>query len=239
MSRKEIILGVIPARGGSKGVRNKNIRKLGRRPLICHTISQAQRSRMLDKIIVSTDETKIASLARKCGAEVPFIRPRFLARGDTPMLPVVQHAVKSVELTEGRRVGIVVLLQPTSPLRTAADIDAGIRKILASKADSVVSVCKLEYLCNPLLVKKVKGDRLSPYLRSKKVFTRRQDMTDLYRLNGALYIVRRDVIMNGQTFFGKDTRALVMDRVRSVDIDTALDFMIAEAIIRRAGKMKL
>lgn len=227
-----MILGIIPARAGSKRVPQKNIKLLLGKPLIFYTIRSALKSHMLDKVIISTDDLKIAEIAKKYGVDVPFIRPKYLAQDKTLMEPVIQHAVKRIEKLEGCRVEIVVLLQPTCPLRTTKDIDRGIRKILKTKADSVISVCKLEYLSYPNLVKKIKDDRIYPYIKSKREITRHQALPYLYRLNGALYVVRRDTLMNKGTFFGTDTRAIVMEPAKSVDIDTMLDFKMAEYILK-------
>lgn len=232
MKKKLLILAVIIARGGSKGIPKKNIKKLGGRTLISYTIDAALNARTLDKVIVSTDDRRIAKIAQDLGAEVPFMRPKYLAQDDTPAVPVVQHAVKIIEKLDSRRVNIVVLLQPTSPLRIANDIDKGVSKMLNTEADSVVGVCKLEYLCHPYLVKRLKGDRIYPYLKSKRTYDRRQAAPNLYRLNGALYVVKRDTLMKKGTFFGKDLRALIMDPIRSIDIDTKLDFKLAEFILK-------
>lgn len=236
MKKKLFILAVIPARGGSKEIPKKNIRKLAGRPLISYTIDAALSASTLDKVIVSTDDRRIAKLAKASGVNVPFMRPRYLAQDTAAMEPVAQHAVEMIEKLDGCKVDIIVLLQPTSPLRIAADIDSAVRKILASKADSVVGVCKLEYLCQPCLVKSLKGDKIYPYLRSKMAYYSRQEMPNLYRLNGALYVVRRETLMEKGTFFGKDTRALIMDYGRSIDIDTKLDFKLAEFIIEDIRK---
>jgi N-acylneuraminate cytidylyltransferase/CMP-N,N'-diacetyllegionaminic acid synthase len=231
MKKKLMILAVIIARGGSKGVLKKNIKKLAGKPLISYTIDAALNARTLDKVIVSTDDREIAKIAQDLCAEVPFMRPKYLAQDATPVVPVVQHAVKIIEKLDGRRVDIVVLLQPTSPLRIVSDIDKGVRKLVKTKADSVVGVCKLEYLCHPYLIKRLKGDRIYPYLKSKRVYDRRQEVPNLYRLNGALYVVQRDTLMKKGTFFGKDLRALIMDHARSIDIDTKFDFKVAEFIL--------
>jgi len=241
MKKKLFILAVIPARGGSKEVPKKNIKKLAGRPLISYTIDVALNARTLDKVIVSTDDRRIAKIAKASGVSVPFMRPRYLAQNTATMESVAQHAVEMIEKLAGCKVDIIVLLQPTSPLRIATDIDRGVRKILASKADSVVGVCKLEYLCQPYLIKSLKGDRIYPYLISKRIYHRRQEMPNLYRLNGALYVVRRDTLMKKGTFFGKDVRALIMDYTRSIDIDTKLDFKLAEFILKniKRGRPKI
>lgn len=236
MRKKLVILAVIPARGGSKGIPKKNIKKLAGKPLISYTIDAALNARTLDKVIVSTDDRRIAKIAKDLGAEVPFMRPRYLTKDATPMVPVVQHAVKKIEKLDGRRVDVVVLLQPTSPLRVASDIDTGVRKILKTKADSVVGVCQIEYLSHPRLIKRIKGNRIYPYLKSRKGSARRQALPVVYKLNAALYVVRRDTLMKKGTFYGKHVEAYIMDRERSIDIDTELDFLIAEALLKQFRK---
>lgn len=230
MIDKQIALGIIPARGGSKGVLNKNIRILAGKPLIAWTIGAALRAKTLHKTIVSTDDMKIADIARKYGAEVPFMRPKELATDSTPTLPVLQHAVKYLEEKEGYRPKIIVILQPTSPLRDESDIDNAVSKLIETNADSVVSVCEAEH--SPYWMKKLKKDKVYPFIKTKKEYGKRQNLPKVYRLNGAVYVTRRNVLMNEGRVLGKDTRALVMPLEKSVDIDTVLDFKLAELLIK-------
>src|SRR5262249_41233552 len=136
------IVAVVPARGGSKSIPRKNIVMLAGKPLIAWTIECAQACRLIDRVVVSTENEEIASIARQCGAEVPFLRPSVLAQDDTPMLPVLQHVISEVE-TRGSRVGIVVLLQPTSPLRSAADIEACILPVKEGAVSATMTVCEV------------------------------------------------------------------------------------------------
>ncbi|MFC1675334.1 cytidylyltransferase domain-containing protein [Candidatus Omnitrophota bacterium] len=222
--RKPVILGIIPARKGSKRLSNKNIRFLLGRPLIAYTIRAALKSRLLDKVIVSTDDRKIAKIARSYGAEVPFIRPKYLAEDDTPMVPVLKHAVRWVEKSWRRRVAMVVLLQPTSPLRSDQDIDRCIRMILRAGADSLVTVCKAKEGCRRSLLRRLKGDSLLSY---------RQPKGKPCKLNGAFYAVKRDILIKRSVIYGKDTRAVVMASDRSVDIDRESDLAAAEIFLRK------
>jgi CMP-N,N'-diacetyllegionaminic acid synthase len=222
-------LGVIPARGGSKSIPRKNAKVIAGKPLLAWTVESALRSKTLNQVIVSTDDEEIAGIGRKWGARVPFIRPFELAQDDTPTLPVIQHAVSWLESTEGYIPEIVLLLQPTSPLRRTEHIDQAVELLLQTGADSVVSVCLSEQ--SPYWMKRLEGDRVFPFLNKAPEYTRRQDLPRVYRLNGALYATRYDVLMRQRRILGEDTRAIVMDAESSIDIDSQLDFKIAEMLL--------
>jgi CMP-N,N'-diacetyllegionaminic acid synthase len=224
---KTKILAVIPARGGSKGLPHKNIRHINGKPLIYHTIKEAQESRFLDRIIVSTDDREIAKIAESCGVEV-ITRPAELAMDDTPSLPVFQHAIRYLE-EAGDSYDIVVILQPTSPLRTAADIDGAIKKYLQTGCGSVVSVCRTEH--PPHWMYTLQGDILKPVIEGGDKITRRQDMPEVYRLNGAISVTHRDNIMKQNRIISDDTRAFIMPEERSIDIDSEIDLMLAELLM--------
>jgi len=227
------VIAIIPARGESKGIPRKNIRLLAGKPLIVHTIETALKCKLLYRVIVSTDDKKIADISKKHGAEVPFMRPKELALDSTPMEPVLQHAVSHIEQNEKSHIDIVVLLQPTSPFRKVSDIENCIKKLKNEKADSVVTVCEAEH--NPYFVMmKFQNDNLVPFLKTEKPITRRQDAPKVYRLNGAVYAVRRDVLMNENKLFTGNTRAVIMPQERSIDLDSQLDFEFAEFLIKRA-----
>lgn len=230
MIDKQIVLGIVPARKGSKGIPNKNIRILADKPLIVWTIDAALKAKTLDKTIVSTDDKKIAEISRKYGAEVPFIRPKVLARDSTPTLLALQHAVRYLEKKEDYSPDIIVTLQPTSPLRDETDIDKAVHRLMDTGADSVVSVCEVEY--SPYWMKKLKKDKVYPFVKTKKEYERRQDLPKVYRVNGAVYVTRRNVLMKDGKVLGKDTRALIMPLEKSIDIDTMLDFKLAELLIK-------
>jgi len=227
------IIAIIPARGESKSIPRKNIKLLAGKPLIVHTIETALKCKLLDRVIVSTDDKEIAAISKKCGAEVPFIRPRELALDSAPIEPVLQHAVSYIEQNEKSPVEVVVLLQPTSPFREVSDIENCIEKLRNEKADSVVTVCEAEH--NPYFVMmKFQNDNLVPLLKTEKPITRRQDAPKVYRLNGAIYAVRRDVLMNENKLFTDNTKAVIMPQERSIDLDRQLDFEFAEFLIKRA-----
>jgi len=225
------VLAVIPARGGSKGLPGKNIRLLQGRPLIWHTIQQARASRRLQKIVLSTENDEIARIAAACGVQV-IRRPPELACDDTPTLPVLQHAVKYLQESASERYGVLVLLQPTSPLRTAADIDAAIEVFLHSGCDSVVSVCETGH--PPHWMYTIQEGRLRPLLQGAAEIRRRQDAPKVYRLNGAVYVTRIDTIMLEHKVIGDNARPYIMAPERSIDIDTELDLRLAELIMEQA-----
>jgi CMP-N,N'-diacetyllegionaminic acid synthase len=221
---------IVPARGGSKGLPQKNILPLLGRPLIAHTIEAARAARSVERVLVSTESREIAEIARQCGAEVPFLRPLELARDETPTLLVLQHVLVQLKATEGHAPEIIVLLQPTSPLRRAEDIDKAVGLLEQTGADSVVSLCAAEH--HPYCMNRLEGDRVRPFLENVPEYTRRQDLPPVYRLNGAVYVTRRRVLMEDNRVLGEDTRGLVMDAESSVDIDTLLDFKVAALILR-------
>jgi len=226
------VLGVIPARGGSRGVPRKNLALLAGRPLLSYTFDAVRDSRCLTRTVLSTDDVEIAAYARSCGVEVPFMRPAALAGDTTPALPVVQHALAELGRT-GFVPDVVVLLQPTSPLRRAAHIDAAVEKLLASGADSVVTVVEVPHQFNPVSVMKIEEGRLVPFFEGQgTTVLRRQDKPHVYARNGAaVYATRRQTIIGG-SLFGADSRPLEMTAAESIDIDGPDDLIMAEALIR-------
>jgi len=226
------ILGIIPARGGSKSIPHKNIKLLADKPLIAHTIETAQKCKMLNRTVVSTDDNEIAEVARKYGGDVSFMRPNELAMDDTPMIPVLQHAVSFVENEENIRVDVIVLLDPTSPLRRVKDVEACINKLLSSDVDSVVTVCEVEH--NPYFVMmELASDRLVPLINNDTEITRRQDAPDVHRLNAAVYAIKRDVLMNECKIITDNTMAVIMPQDLSAHIDHTIDFEFVEFLIKR------
>ena len=227
--RRLNIIGIIPARGGSKGLPKKNIKLLNNQPLIYYTIHAAKESKYLDMVYVSTDDQEIAEISRRLGAKVPVMRPKELAEDDTPTLPVIQHMTKIVE-KKHRPVDIAVTLQPTTPLRTSIDIDNTIKKLVKSNADAAVSVTEVEI--HPYIMAELKQDELM-WLHSEKKRGRRQDFPQVYALNGAVYATRRDILLDQNSLYGQDTRAYIMPKERSIDIDNIYDFILVETIIRK------
>lgn len=217
------VLAVIPARGGSKGAPRKNLRMLGGKPLIAWTIDAARQSRAVDRVIVSTDDHEIAEAALKWGGEVPFMRPTELAQDDTPGDAPFRHAAGE---TPG--FDIAVLLQPTSPLRNAADIDGCVALALETEG-SVVSVT--ESGKHPAWMFTLDGCSMSPVSPHLAATSRRQALPTVYVLNGAVYVMKTADLASGQALISSDTAAYVMPADRSIDIDTEIDFIVASAYI--------
>jgi CMP-N,N'-diacetyllegionaminic acid synthase len=226
--------GIIPARGGSKGLPRKNLMTLGRLSLIGHALASARESTLLSRTIVSTDDHEIAEEARRHGGEVPFVRPAPLASDESGMLGVLQHAVRWLEESEGVRPDLVVLLQPTSPFRTGRDIDATIRKVLDTGADSAQTLVDAVY--HPVFMSTLSGDRTVPLFPAERgKYARRQDPPPAYQPSGSVYATRRAVLMEQGRILGADNRGLVMTYEPSVKIDTEWEFRLAEVILR-AGR---
>jgi CMP-N-acetylneuraminic acid synthetase len=231
------ILGIIPARGGSKGIPRKNLAPLGGRPLIAHTCNAARGSRRLTRIVVSTDDPEVAAVAERLGVEVPFPRPAALAADETPMLDVLLDLVSTLE-RDGYHPDALVLLQPTSPFRRAEHIDGAVDLLLESGADSVVSVVPVPHQFTPLSLMRLDGDRLVP-VSGEPGPLRRQDKAMLFARNGpAVLALRTPVLVGQRVLYGRDTRALIMSREDSVDIDDAFDLEVAELLLtaRTAGR---
>jgi CMP-N,N'-diacetyllegionaminic acid synthase len=229
------VLAVIPARGGSKGLPGKNIRPLVGLPLIGHSIRLAKMCGEVARCVVSTDSEEIAAVARECGGEVPFLRPAELARDDTPMWPVLRHALRRVESLDQRRYGSVLLLSPTSPGRLPEDVSRAVR-MLEEDAVSVGVVAGSEPRFNPRWVCVDVG--VDGYMRQSfpdvKLYARRQDVPAIYRINGALYLWRRDHVAESEApaYFEAPHRMLEIPEERAIDIDSSLDFRIAELMLQ-------
>jgi N-acylneuraminate cytidylyltransferase/CMP-N,N'-diacetyllegionaminic acid synthase len=224
------IIGLITARGGSKAIPKKNVRLVAGKPLIAWTIEAAFSSHRLSQLVVSTDDQEIATIARKWGARVPFLRPAELALDNSPHIPVVVHAIEWLESHEQLRCDYVLLLQPTSPFRSGDDINNAIQLALDRDADSVVSVC--ESPSHPYLVKNIVDGRLKSFLPQPDGYLPRQSLPKAYVINGAIYLVRRDVLMKQHTFYTERTYAFLMPPERSLDIDTPWDIYLADLILR-------
>jgi CMP-N,N'-diacetyllegionaminic acid synthase len=224
-------LGIIPARGGSKGVHRKNIRMVGGKPLIAYSIEAARESQKLTHFVVSTEDEEIAEIAESLGAAV-LHRPVALAADNTPMLPVLTHAFDVLEsdISLGYQYGVI--LQPTAPLRRAADIDNALDLLEKSGADSVVSVYRV-FDHHPSRMYRLEESKLVPCTEEPSSLLR-QDLTPIYHRNGAVYAFRRALLQESNTYIGSDTRPLVMPYERSVNIDTELDLLLAEVLLSRA-----
>lgn len=225
------VLGIIPARGGSKGIPRKNIYPICNKPLIAYTIESAQRSVRLTKLIVSTDDADIAETARQYGAEVPFLRPAELATDTALAIDVVRHALEFQEKHDFLQYDIVVMLQPTSPLKTAQDIDAAIGKLIESRCDSVVTMVDVG-ANHPARMYRIIDDRLVNLIDEGITMRPRQELPPVYIRNGAVYACRRDVIYRWKTLIGPDVRPWIMPLNRSVNIDDPSDIVLAERYLK-------
>lgn len=221
------VLAVIPARGGSKGVPKKNIRQVAGKPLIAWTIEEAKKSKYIDRLILSSDDPAIIEVAISYGCEVPFIRPAHLAQDETPGIEPVIHAVQSLPGYD-----YVVLLQPTSPLRTFKDIDSCIEVCSSNNKDTSVSVVEVDK--NPHWMFTLdKSLRMKKVLDSGTNVSRRQDSEKFYVLNGAVYVSTTNNVIDNRCLVNEDTIAYVMEKQRSLDIDTEDDLLFFEFLKKR------
>jgi CMP-N,N'-diacetyllegionaminic acid synthase len=224
-------LGIIPARGGSKGVLRKNIRMLCGKPLIQYTAEAAMAAKSLTRVILSTEDEEIAQVGRRCGLEVPFIRPLDLAGDNTPTLPVIQHAVRWVE-DHGNRYDLICLLQPTNPLRRPEDIDACVAMLEKSDLDSVVSVLPVPHEHNPHWVYLQGQDGLLRLSTGEIApLPRRQDLPAAFRRDGSVYVTRRGVLLEKDSLYGERLAGYVMDPTRHVNVDGPEDWQLAETLM--------
>lgn len=218
------LLALIPARGGSKGVPRKNVRDIAGKPLIGWTIEAARRSGVFDRIVVTTEDPEIAAVARDCGADVPFMRPSELATDDAPGIAPVLHA-----LDEMPGFDAFVLLQPTSPLRSAADIAGAVELARSRNASSLVSVCEPD--AYPQWTYRMAADGVLSAWETATGAARRQELEPAYALNGAIYYADCGHVRKTGALVGPGTIGYQMPAERSVDIDTPLDWRIAEILL--------
>jgi CMP-N,N'-diacetyllegionaminic acid synthase len=221
------VLTLIPARGGSKGIPGKNIRQFLGRPLIAHTIEAARNSRVSGRIVVSTDDAEIARAAKESGAEVPFLRPAEIAADDSPVLSTAMHALDWLEANNGWTPEWLLLLQPTSPLRTPDDIRRAFELLKSNDADAVVAVSAVK--SHPYWTKTVgTSGYLCPFIEGQRTPSRRQELSPALALNGMLYLVRVSVLRNEGEFCPTNAIPLLIPASRAFDIDSEQDFLIAE-----------
>ncbi len=221
------VLGVIPARGGSKGVPKKNIRVLDGQPLIVYTIQASLACPLITDLVLTTDDPEIQRIALDAGCQAPFLRPPELATDLALAIPTIQHAVAEMESLGNAKYDVVVMLQPTTPLRATEDLSAALARLLASDASGIVSIVDVDNW-HPMKMKCLEGDFLVNYADPPVENPPRQILPPVYIVNGAIYATRRDVLMNGNTFTGSQCLGFLMPPERSVNIDTELDFLAAE-----------
>lgn len=226
MINGKTVLAIIPARGGSKGVLRKNIRLVAGKPLIAWTIDEAKKSKYIDRLILTSEDNEIIRIAEEYGCEAPFIRPIELAQDDTPGIEPVIHAIKLMPSYD-----YVVLLQPTSPLRTQVDIDKCLELCLSKHANACVSVTVPDK--SPYWMFTVNTDgMMKPFQgETKCLISRRQELPVVYALNGAIYVSEMATLLRNKTFITKETLAYEMSKYSSVDIDTETDLLIVEALL--------
>jgi len=221
------ILALIPARGGSKGLPRKNLLPLAGHPLIAHTIRVALEAGAATDVVVSTDDAEIAATARAYGAAVPFMRPAALAEDSARTIDVVIHGLQTMEALSQRRYDAVLLLQPTSPLRQAADVQAALQLYIDERADSLISVFEWQSP-HPFYMYWMRENEPLPVLNTARLYHRRQDFPAVYVRNGAIYLTDREVLLRRQTFYGDRLRAIIMPAARSINIDHPDDLQQAE-----------
>ena len=227
------VLAIIPARGGSKGLPGKNIKELCWKPLIAWSIGVAKACRNIDRIVVSTDDDQIAEVAKKYGIEVPFMRPAELATDTTSTVDVLFNMLDWYKKHENFRPEYILLLQPTSPLRTVADIKGAIQILQGINSRAVVSVCETDH--HPWWSNTLpENSNMKDFLRPEILNNRRQNLPVFYRLNGAIYLADKDYLHECNGFFGPNTFAYKMSRNRSVDIDSDLDFKLATLLLEES-----
>ncbi|MBP3197174.1 MAG: acylneuraminate cytidylyltransferase family protein [Butyrivibrio sp.] len=226
MFENKKIIAIIPARGGSKGIPNKNIYPLCDKPLIAYTIEAAKKSKYIDNVVVSTDSEKISEVSKQYGAQVPFLRPENLATDTAKTIDVLIDALDRLQKCD-EKYHTLVLLQPTSPLRSTEDIDSAIELFFANGCESLVSVTEVNI--NPVLIRKIVDGKACPILNQSST-VRRQDFEKYYRVNGAIYINKIDEL-TCLTSLNDNSLAYIMPTSRSLDIDTQDDIKEAEKII--------
>ena len=238
MGKSELkILAIIPARGGSKSVPGKNIRELNGKPLIAYTIEAAKKIEdKFHRIIVSTDDEKIGKISKDYGADVPFIRPNHLAEDKTPTYPVLQHAVHFVEKQDSINIDLIMLLQPTAPFRTTEDILNCLQLSQSSNTDSVISVVQV-FSHHPILMKKIENNRLLHFSIEEKEGTPRQlYKPPAYMRNGAIYVTKRDTLIEKNSIWGDSITPYIMPQERSHNIDDEIDFITSELVMRKSSQ---
>jgi CMP-N,N'-diacetyllegionaminic acid synthase len=224
------ILGLIPARGGSKGVPGKNIRALAGKPLIQYTIESALQAAKLTDVIISTDSLDIVAIAERAGAKIPFIRPSELAQDHTPALSVIQHALEWLK-TQGDHYDMVCLLQPTSPFRPVGFIDKAITKFLQTEAESLISVLPVPTDYNPHWVFELNERGLLKIATGEvQIIPRRQELPRAYFRDGSIYLTKTEVVLKKNSLYGDAISYIEMDNTYHVNIDTMADWEQAEKL---------
>ena len=235
-----LVLGVIPARGGSKGVPGKNIKLLNDKPLIAYSIIEGLKSKIITDLIVSTDSKEIQNISFEYGAQCPFIRPEELATDTALAIPTIQHAVRFMENINKLKYDYIIMLQPTSPLRKYSDIDNSMNELVKSNADGIISVVDVNNN-HPMKMKRFLGTdgisgRMVDYEKPPVENCPRQKLPPVFIVNGAIYATKRDILINENSFQGQNCLGYIMDENKSVNIDTENEFIITENLLRKEMK---
>lgn len=228
---EQSVLGIVPARGGSKGIPGKNIRQLAGKPLLAHTAIAAKKSTYLSRILLTTDDAEIARVGKQAGLEVPFIRPAELALDSTPMIDVVLHVLQWVR-ERGERYDAICLLQPTSPLRSGETIDRCIRSLWHRGVDTVVSVRPVPHEYNPYWVFVETGEGLLERSVRDREISCRQQLPNAYRCDGGVYVVRTPVIIENHALYGQTTLGVPSPESEAFDLDTEEQWIALERSLR-------
>ena len=229
------ILAIIPARGSSKGIRRKNLQKLSGKPLIVHTIIAAKKTKSINKIIVSTDDKEIGKISKNNGAEVPFLRPKQISKDTSSTIEVIKHALKFLQENQSYVPDIIILLQPTSPLRTSQLITKTINTLKKSKATSVITVSKITK--HPYASYWLKNDFLKPFEKNFTKYSRRQEFPDLFFPTGAVYTFWYDTLKKFNSLHGPKIKPIVVHD-EDIDIDNLRDLFFAEMMLKNWKKYK-
>jgi len=226
---KDKILAIIPARSGSKGLKDKNIKNLNGKPLIAYTIEAALKSEVFEDIVVSTDSDKYREISEKYGAWVPFLRSKESSQDTSSTNDVIEEVLLNLKQM-GKEYDCFMILQPTSPLRSYEDIKKAIKLFYDKQANSIISMCECNH--SPLLTKELNDEMKLDGFLSQLNKTRRQDLKKFYQINGAIYLVKLDYFFKYKNIYEKNSYALIMNKKRSIDIDDNDDFKYAEILIR-------
>lgn len=230
--KKLNILAIVPARGGSKGLPGKNIKMLNGKPMIHYTIEEAQKSKYINRLILSTDSKEIANVCRPTGIEIPFMRPPELATDTALAIDNYEYTLKKMKEEFGFTADVLVVLQPTSPLRTVEDIDNAIAMYIDRKADSVIGLCETPHPIN--WTRRVDSEgKISDYLKERISHANRQELEVLYIPNGVIFVLNVNLFLAHKIYYFNNTYAYIMPKERSVDIDDQLDFDLAELILKK------
>lgn len=235
MYKNKRFLAIIPARAGSRGIKNKNVIDLCGKPLIAYSIEVALKSKYIDRVIVSTNCKEIADVAKKYGADVPFLRPDYLALDTSKTIECVIHCIEQLHIY-GDIYDYIVLLQPTQPLRESYHIDEAVELIVQKDSDSLVSICKVKE--HPILMRTLNEDNSMSNLLNISSTQRRQDFKEYYRVNGVIYINKINENLNLNTSLNDNKLPYIMDEKYSVDIDEILDLKIAKIMMKEIALTK-